>query len=93
MTKEGFHVDYQVGESGFRIDLGLKQQQEDPLYICGVECDGRQYHSGWKARSNDIWRQKILESKGWKIVRIWSSDWFGNQEHARQTLISQIEEQ
>ncbi|MDM8523222.1 AAA domain-containing protein [Desulfococcaceae bacterium HSG8] len=93
LTKEGFHVDYQVGESGFRIDLGLKQQQEDPLYICGVECDGRQYHSGWKARMNDIWRQKILESKGWKIVRIWSSDWFGNPEHARQTLISQIKEQ
>ena len=28
------------------------------------------------ARHNDIWRQDILEKKGWKIVRIWSDDWF-----------------
>ena len=28
------------------------------------------------ARHNDIWRQDILEKKGWKIVRIWSDEWF-----------------
>ena len=73
---KGYAVDYQIGESGFRIDLGVKKDAGDVRYLCGVECDGRQWHSGWRARHNDIWRQDILEKKGWKIVRIWSDDWF-----------------
>ena len=73
---KGYAVDYQIGESGFRIDLGVKKDAGDVRYLCGIECDGRQYHSGWRARHNDIWRQDILEKKGWKIVRIWSDDWF-----------------
>ena len=90
LRNEGFHVDYQVGESGFRIDLGIKQTQQDELYLCGLECDGRKYHSSWSARMNDIWRQEILESKGWKILRIWSTEWFGHQEKAKQKLLKEL---
>ncbi|MGZ8226130.1 MAG: AAA domain-containing protein [Methylococcaceae bacterium] len=82
-----FHVDYQIGESGFRIDLGVKNNANDRLYICGIECDGRQYHSSWSARLNDIWRQKILENKGWRIIRVWSNDWFDNREATQKKLL------
>jgi len=67
----------QVGESGFRIDLAVINRNGIG-YLCGIECDGAQYHTGWKVRSNDIWRQQVLESKGWKILRIWSTDWFND---------------
>ena len=45
-------------------------------YILGVECDGRAYHSSRSQRDNDILRQSVLEDQGWKIYRIWSTDWF-----------------
>lgn len=83
-----YHVDYQIGESGFRIDLGVKRNENDRLYLCGIECDGRQYHSSWSARLNDIWRQKILENKGWRIIRIWSDDWFDNREQTQKKLLA-----
>jgi len=67
----------QVGESGFRIDLAVRNRNGIG-YLCGIECDGAQYHTGWKVRANDIWRQQVLESKGWKILRIWSTDWFND---------------
>ncbi len=72
----GYTVDYQIGEGGFRIDLGVKSPQNDKRYLCGIECDGRYWHSGWRARHNDIWRQEILEGKGWTIHRIWSDHWY-----------------
>ena len=92
LRNEGYVVDYQIGESGFRIDLGVKKNQGDPCYLCGVECDGRAWHSGWHARHNDIWRQKILESKGWKIVRIWSNEWFTNPKQGGKYLLAKIKE-
>jgi very-short-patch-repair endonuclease len=90
LRNNGFHVDYQIGESGFRIDLGVKHNKDDRLYLCGIECDGRQYHSSWTARLNDIWRQKILENKGWRIVRIWSNDWFDNREATQKKLLADL---
>ncbi len=90
LREHNYHVDYQIGESGFRIDLGVKRNSDDRLYLCGIECDGRQYHSSWTARLNDIWRQKILENKGWRIVRIWSNDWFDNREETQKKLLATL---
>lgn len=90
LRENGFSVDYQIGESGFSIDLGVKRNAHDRLYLCGIECDGRQYHSEWSARLNDIWRQKILENKGWRIIRIWSNDWFDNREATQKKLLADL---
>lgn len=90
LRANNFWVDHQVGEGGFRIDLGVKRTSADRRYLCGIECDGKKYHSEWSARMNDIWRQDVLESKGWKIERVWSTDWFDNREAAGADLIKRI---
>jgi len=59
-------------------------------YLCGLECDGARYHSGWRARTSDVWRQEILEAKGWKILRIWSTDWFENAEETKNKLAKEL---
>ena len=88
----GYAVDYQIGEGSFRIDLGVKSHQDNKRYLCGIECDGRYWHSDWRARHNDIWRQEILEGKGWIIHRIWSDHWYGiNAENARNKLHDNLE--
>lgn len=86
----GFYVECQIGESGFRIDLGIRGSQNSHVYLCGVECDGARYHSGWRARTNDVWRQEILESKGWKIIRVWSTNWFDRPEETQKELAGQL---
>lgn len=86
----GFHVNCQVGESGFRIDLGVRVNKDSRNYLCGLECDGARYHSGWRARTSDVWRQEILEAKGWKILRIWSTDWFENSEETKNKLAKEL---
>lgn len=63
-----------VGCSGYKIDLAVICPNTKN-YILGIECDGEMYHSGKTARERDRLRQEVLESKGWKIHRIWSYDW------------------
>ncbi|HRC26769.1 MAG TPA: AAA domain-containing protein, partial [Alphaproteobacteria bacterium] len=74
----GCEVHPQVGVAGYRIDLGVKHPKYPYGYIMGIECDGATYHSSKSARERDIIRQQILENLGWKIYRIWSTDWFAN---------------
>ena len=78
LEKLGYEVIPQVGVSGFFIDLGIKHKSFKYGYLAGVECDGAAYHSSVSARDNDITRQKVLESMGWNIYRIWSTNWFDN---------------
>ena len=87
----GYVVDYQIGESGFRIDLGVKHIKEE-RYLCGIECDGRIWHEGWRARHNDAWRQEILESKGWNIYRIWSDHWYDRPDDTKKKLCDYLKE-
>ena len=90
LIANNYAVEYQVGESGFRIDIGVKEKTESKIYLCGIECDGAPFHSGWRARHRDIWRQSILENKGWEIYRIWSTRWFHNKEAAQNGLLEYL---
>jgi very-short-patch-repair endonuclease len=74
----GWTVHPQVGCSGYRIDLAVVDPRAPGRYLVGIECDGRAYHSGATARDRDRLRQFILEGLGWRIHRIWSTDWWMN---------------
>ena len=73
-----FDVDHQVGSAGFFIDLAVRDPSRPGRYVLGIECDGATYHSARSARDRDRLRQQVLEGLGWRIHRIWSTDWFRN---------------
>ena len=73
---EGYEVHPQVGSAGFFVDLAVVHPKIPGRYVLGVECDGATYHSARSARERDRQRQSILVDHGWKIHRIWSTDWF-----------------
>ena len=75
LVKRGYEVHTQVGVSGYKIDLAIYDTKTSS-YILGIECDGATYHSSKSARERDIHRQRYLESRGWKIQRIWSKNWW-----------------
>jgi len=91
IQKYGYEVVSQVGVAGFYIDLAVKHPHLPGEYLLGIECDGATYHSAKSVRDRDIIRQEILESKGWKIHRVWSTDWFKNRDKEIERLISNIE--
>jgi very-short-patch-repair endonuclease len=83
----GLEIVPQVGVGGYRIDIGIKKGDK---YILGIECDGRTFHSHSSVRDRDYIRQKHLEKLGWKIYRIWSSEWWENRERVIKQVVDEI---
>ncbi|MDQ6892321.1 MAG: DUF3320 domain-containing protein [Acidobacteriota bacterium] len=76
LTRRGVNAVPQVGVAGYRIDIGVLDDEVLGRFICGIECDGVAYHSSETARDRDRLRQQVLEGRGWKLLRVWSTDWF-----------------
>jgi very-short-patch-repair endonuclease len=86
----GYEVHHQVGCSGYRIDLGVVDPSAPGRYLLGVECDGATYHRAATARDRDKLRQMILEGLGWKLHRIWSTDWWHNSDAQVEKLLKSL---
>ena len=69
----------QFGVAGFFVDIGVRRREGDRSFVLGIECDGATYHSAKSARDRDRLREEVICSRGWKIHRIWSTDWFLNE--------------
>ena len=91
LSSKGYEVVTQVGCSGFRIDMAIKHPTRSGKFAIGIECDGAMYHSSRTARERDRLRQTVLEDMGWKIYRIWSTDWIKNQKSEEEKLVEAIE--
>jgi very-short-patch-repair endonuclease len=78
LRAHGWTVHPQIGVSDFRIDLGVVDPDAPGTFLAGLECDGATYHRGATARDRDRLRQAVLEGLGWRILRIWSTDWWTN---------------
>ncbi len=92
LTKRGFIVHSQVGQSGFRVDLAVVNPEDPSAYLLGIECDGAKYHSSMTARERDVFRQKFLERRGWNIARVWSTKWWHNREREVHRLLGRIKQ-
>ncbi len=90
LQRAGFQTERQVGVAGYFIDLGVKHPHHTGLFALGVECDGKTYHSSRAARDRDRLREKVLMERGWKLHRIWSTDWFVNPQQAKKRLIEAV---
>lgn len=95
----GYTVDLQVGVSrkeqrgkNFRMDLAVRHPDMPNHYLAGVECDGATYHSSKSARDRDRLREEVLNSLGWQLVRVWSTDWFDNPIRETDKLVMKLEQ-
>jgi very-short-patch-repair endonuclease len=87
----GHQVDTQVGVAKYRVDLAVVDQQDPGRYVLGIECDGKTYHHARSARDRDRLRQAVLEQMGWRLYRIWSTDWFKHPEREAKRLLEAVE--
>lgn len=92
LRDKGWVVHSQVGCSGYRIDMAVVDPRAPGRYLLGVECDGASYHSSATARDRDRLRQHVLESLGWKLHRIWSTDWWFSSQKELEKLHARLQE-
>ena len=90
LEARGLIVECQVGDSGFKIDFAIRDPKSNK-YLLAIEADGATYHSSEYARERDYMRQRILESRGWRFVRIWSTDWWRDPESQVRRVLAALE--
>jgi very-short-patch-repair endonuclease len=76
LVQRGHTVHAQVGCSGYRIDLAVVDPAAPGRYLLGIECDGAAYHSAATARDRDRLRAAVLQGLGWRLCRVWSTDFW-----------------
>ena len=76
LRTKGWEVHHQVGCGGYKLDLAVVAPHSPDRYLLAIECDGANYIRGATARDRDRLRQVKLEEIGWKLHRVWSTDWW-----------------
>jgi superfamily I DNA and/or RNA helicase len=86
----GYTVDINLGNTKYKLSLAV-YDEELKRYVLGVECDYQAYHSSNSTLERDVYRVKFLESRGWKVVRVWSRDWWLSPKKVLGSLVEQVE--
>ena len=91
ITSKGYHVKQYVGNSDYKIDIAVEHPKYPGCYVAGIECDGNSYYMARTARDREHLRKSVLEQMGWKMFRVWSTEWINNKVGEQKRLLNFIE--
>jgi very-short-patch-repair endonuclease len=91
LEARGLRVVPQVGVGPYRVDIGVLDDEVPGRFICGIECDGAAYHQSETARDRDRLREQVLRRLGWRLHRVWSTDWFKWRDGQVERLLRLVE--
>ena len=90
LVAKGYQVDRLVGTSSFRINLAVVHPEVEKGYLLAIECDGSAYLSSRTARERDRVRPTMLRGMGWRLLRLWATDWVRDRAHQEERLLNAI---
>ena len=85
LRANGFEVDFNVGQSHFRCDLGVRRDGEYE-YAVGVILDSESYYDQADIIERELMRPRLLRAFGWKVVQVLAKDWY----HDRDGVIASV---
>lgn len=74
---------------GFRFDIAIYSYSKK-CFTLGIEIDGSMYYKGFSKAFCDVQRQETLKVKGWKVYRIWSTNWLQDIDREFKKLTDEI---
>ena len=89
LVKLGYDVETNLGNTNYKISLAVYDKKLD-RYLLGIECDYAAYNSSDSILERDVYRNKFLASRGWKIMRVWSRDWWLNKNKVISNIVKAI---
>ena len=89
LVKLGYDVETNLGNTNYKISLAVYDKKLD-RYLLGIECDYAAFNSSDSILERDVYRNKFLASRGWKIMRVWSRDWWLNKNKVISNIVKAI---
>lgn len=89
LLEKGYRSDIAIGESKFKIDLAIKDNNDN--YILGVVCDSESYNNAKTCRDRNVIQVTMCNKLNWKIYRIWTLEYYKNPKKVINDLINVIQ--
>ncbi|MBQ8135391.1 MAG: hypothetical protein IJ192_13455, partial [Clostridia bacterium] len=91
LAEKGYSSEKMVGHSEYRIDIGIVDPDDPEKYILGILLDGAGYGSSKTTRDRELAQISILEGLGWRIMRVWSMDWWDNSQKELSRIFAELD--
>ena len=90
LEKLGYKVKIGLGNKNSRISVAVYDDSCD-TYLVGVELDKDAFAGSSSAMERDVYKPKFLEGRGWKIIRVWSRDWWLSPARVVRSIVNTAE--
>ena len=90
LRQNGYITDDFVGKSSFKVDIAVSTKEHPDEYILGILCDGRNYFETKTTRDREIVQPNVLRMLNWKVMRVYSIDWYENRERTIQQILDEL---
>jgi hypothetical protein len=87
---KGYETDCLIGESAYKVDIGVIDPKNPDKYLLGILLDGRTYKTAKTTRDREIAQINVLKGLGWRITRVWTMDWWENSQKVIERLLEEI---
>ncbi|HCF57869.1 MAG TPA: DNA helicase, partial [Myxococcales bacterium] len=76
------------GNEGFCVDVALRHPTRAEDVTLGVLCDGTRFSKAPDRVEWDLFRTAVLEGQGWKLLRLWTPQFFRDPQSAVQAIVA-----
>ena len=90
LAQKGYVTDAFVGRSNFKVDIAVATSDDPEKYILGILCDGRNYYETKTTRDREIVQPGVLRMLNWRVMRVYSIDWYENRERALEQILQEL---
>ena len=90
LTKLGYKVDTNIGNSKSKISLAIYDEKTD-RYLVGVELDKDAFAASSSSMERDVYKPRFLEARGWKVIRVWCRDWWLYPQRVIKSIVAAAE--
>lgn len=92
LSENGYRTERMVGHSEYRIDIGVIDPKDPDEYLLGILLDGENYKKAKTTRDREVAQIGVLNGLGWKILRVWTMDWWDNSKKEINRILKLIHE-
>ena len=91
LTERGYVTEMSVGRSNFKVDIAVSTADHPEKYLLGILCDGRTYYETKTTRDREIVQPSVLRMLNWRVMRVYSIDWYENRERTFQQILDELQ--
>ena len=82
----GYDVSCDIGNSEFKMDIGVINPYNSEVYLLGILLDSENCKEAATARDRFVLQPSILQRLGWKLLRLWVLDWLDDPELVKRKI-------